>query len=117
MHDRQPGTPRPTELAITLAALPRRYSRPGTWSSADEIRGRLALLGFDCTTQQVAAYLARMARADAPWVERCQDPWTGCWEYRVTNWGRNDIDNRFPGVRPAEDPIRARPIPLCGATT
>lgn len=90
---------KPTELAVTLATFPHRYSNPDAWSSADEVRGRLKALGFDCTTQQVAAYLRRMSLCDAPWIERRYVDWGGgFWEYRVTVWGRNDIDNRFPGV-------------------
>lgn len=48
---------------------------------------------------QVAAWLKRMSCTDAPWVEVRQalyGPWN---EYRVTHYGRNDIDNRFAGVR------------------
>lgn len=87
----------PTELAITLAVFTHRHSGEG-WVLADEIRGRLKLLGFDCTTQQVAAYLARMARTDAPWVERRRCRWYDQWEYRVTRYGETDIQNRLPGV-------------------
>lgn len=93
--------PRPTELAITLAALPPDTGYADSWTDADQVRGRLKLLGFDCTTQQVGAWLARMARSDAPWVERRRDAWDSRWEYRVTRYGRTDIDNRFSAVRPA----------------
>lgn len=88
----------PSELAITLATFPGRRTDSEGWSSADEVRGRLVLLGFDCTTQQVAAYLARMARTECPWVERRRDRWSVYWEYRVTRFGHNDIDNRLPGL-------------------
>jgi hypothetical protein len=85
---------RPTELAVTLATFSASYT---DWVSADEVRGRLVLLGFDCSTQQVAAWLTRMARTEAPWVERRRDPWNA-WSYRVTPFGCNDVNNRLPGV-------------------
>lgn len=90
---------RPSELAITLAVLPRRYSNPSGWMTADEVRGGLKLLGFECSSQFVAAALARMARTEAPWVERREDVWGGPWQYRITRFGRNDIDNRLPKLR------------------
>jgi hypothetical protein len=91
---------KPTELAITIAAMGGvGYASNDGWLAADQIRHRLTLLGFHATTQQVAAWLARMARTDAPWVERRRSPW-GDWEYRVTMYGRNDIDNRLPGIKP-----------------
>lgn len=87
-------TGRPSELAITLATLPGRYGSEDGWQAADQVRHRLGLLGFDATAQQVAAWLGRMARADAPWVERrTVDGHYG--EYRVTQWGSNDLDNRL----------------------
>lgn len=91
---------RPSELAITLAAIPSRWAPPSTdggWVFADEIRARLHLLGFDATTQQVAAWLGRMSRVQCPWIERC-DNW-GDLQYRVTRYGKTDVDNRLPGVR------------------
>lgn len=96
---------RPTELAITLATFPgqRAYTE---WVTADEVAHRLKLFGFDCSAQQTAAWLARMSRADAPWVERRRDRWDEWWEYRVTRYGRNDIDNRLPGVWWARDRSR-----------
>jgi hypothetical protein len=44
-------TSAPTELAITMATYPGRYS--DDWVTADEVRHRLRLLGFDCTSQFV----------------------------------------------------------------
>lgn len=88
-----PTRSKPTELAITIAALGNNYHRDG-WFCADEIRGKLALLGFDVKTQQVAAWLGRMSRDDAPWVERQRSPWNEL-EYRVTPFGLNDIANRL----------------------
>lgn len=90
---------RPTELAITLAALPGRYGEADGWVVTDEVRHRLRLFGFDCSPQFVAAALARMARSDAPWVERRESRWGDLAEYRVTRFGRTDIDNRLASVR------------------
>lgn len=89
---------RPTELAITLAALGGvGYAADDKWYAADQVRHRLGLLGFEVSAQQTAAWLHRMSRVDAPWIEKRRSPWND-WEYRVTRWGLNDIDNRFPGV-------------------
>jgi hypothetical protein len=85
---------RPSELALTIAALPGRYATDG-WVYADNVRHSLRLIGFDLTTQQVAASLARMARTDAPWVERRKAEWHNVWEYRVTHFGLNDLENRL----------------------
>lgn len=100
---RRSATPRPSELAITVAA----YGTGREWNSADEIRGRLKLLGFDCTAQQVAAWAGRMCRVDAPWLEK-REPWGGYSEYRVTRYGLTDIANRLEGLRPSR-----RQEPLC----
>src|SRR4051794_18195957 len=88
---------RPTQLVLTLAALPGRYRARQGWVVADEVRGRLRLLGFDVRTQQVAAWLGRMARADMPWVERHES--YGVLEYRVTRFGVTDIGNHLPHLR------------------
>lgn len=88
---------KPTELAITLATLPGNYYSADGWVSADEVRTRLKLLGFDATAQQTAAWLRRMALAESPWVECRPQPW-GIREYRVTQCGANDVDNRLPGL-------------------
>lgn len=93
---------KPTELAITLACLPGRYSTSSEqgWVIAGEVRGRLTVFGFQCSAQQVAAWLSRMARTEAPWVERRQDPWGHGWEYRVTRYGKTDIQNKMPFLQP-----------------
>lgn len=90
---------RPSELAITVAALPASYHDREGWQSADEIRGRLALLGFDCTTQQLAAWMVGMTTCDAPWLERRRTTWGKTWEYRVTRYGTTDISNRLPFLK------------------
>jgi hypothetical protein len=100
---------RPTELAITIAALPAPSGGAfGGWVYADEVRGRLRMLGFDCTGQFVAAALARMAATDAPWVERKANPLGGPWKYRVTRYGSTDIDNRMPLLRVRAPWLEAR---------
>lgn len=90
---------RPTELALTLASLPGHRNTEDGWMTADEVLFRLKMLGFAATTQQVAAWLGRMARTDQPWVERRRryDGWP--MEYRVTGFGECDLLNKFPGVR------------------
>jgi hypothetical protein len=93
------GMSRPTELAITIAALPGRYGASDGWVCADEVRHRLRVFGFECSSQFVAAALARMASVDAPWLERRESAWGGPAEYRVTRWARNDIDNRLTHLR------------------
>lgn len=92
---------KPTELTLTLAALPGYGTdcREG-WVYADEVRGRLRLLGFEASAQQVASWLRRMAAVDAPWVEVRENPHFPIKEYRVTRYGACDLDNRFSGVRP-----------------
>lgn len=89
---------RPTELALTLATLRGQYSERDGWVYADEVRGRSAILGFEATAQQVAAWLGRMSRVDAPWGEVRYR--FGITEYRVTRFGECDLQNRFPGVQP-----------------
>jgi len=87
--------PKPTELAITLAALGHRdyYSRDG-WLYASHIAENLGVLGFEVTGRSLASTLARMCTVDAPWLERRRSPFSD-YEYRVTRYGRNDIDNRL----------------------
>lgn len=98
LRARSTGTP--TELAITIAAAAASgWNHREGWVPADIVRGKLERLGFDCTTQQVAAWLKRMAATDAPWIERRRDPWDYSWEYRVTRFGANDVDNQLEGVR------------------
>lgn len=99
---------RPSELAITLAALPGGFGSREGWMYADEVRGRLGLLGFAPTAQQVAAWLGRMSRVDAPWVEVREH--YGFKQYRVTRFGRTDIANRIPACRPYTPWLDARPV-------
>lgn len=91
---------RPTHLAITLSALGHRYSHQG-WLCASQIAANLKLLGFETDGRRLAATLAHMCRVDAPWLERRRaNNWNDDseYEYRVTQWGRNDIDNKLQGV-------------------
>ena len=88
---------RPTELAITIAALSVRHV-VDHWLYANEIRGQLARLGFNATTQQVAAWLGLMCTVDAPWFERTHDH-GGMWRYRVTRFGVCDVENKVHGMR------------------
>lgn len=88
-----PQRDKPTDQAIVLAAA----LTGREWNAADEIRGMLKRLGFDPTTQQVAAWLTRIMRLDLPPFER-QDRW-GQNEYRVTQWGQTWLLNTFDGLR------------------
>lgn len=109
---------RPSELAITIAAMPGRYDdgREG-WVVADTIRGRLVLLGFECSTQQIASALRRMARVDSPWIEVRPGRWSRPTEYRVTSFGQCDVHNRLPGVslRTPWLPVYRSPVAAAGA--
>lgn len=87
---------KPSELAITLATLVYAGGLDEGWVYADMVRGGLGKLGFDCTTQQVAAWLGRMAREDAPWVERRMSRFGRELEYRVTRYGKMDVENNWP---------------------
>jgi hypothetical protein len=92
---------RPSELTVTLAVLPgnraAEFSEDG-WVFADDVRSRLRLFGFDVTSQAVAGMLRAMSTCDAPWIESRESAF-GMKQYRVTQWGSNDVDNRLPGVR------------------
>lgn len=92
----------PTEIAICLAAVAAANhpfagsARRDGWVPADAIRNRLEVLGYTASTQQIAAWLGRMARCNEPWIEHRQ-AW-GYREYRLTLFGKTDVHNRFPGV-------------------
>lgn len=90
---------RPTELAITLAALACRSSDDG-WVYADEIRGQLLKLGFSRQTsaQQVASWLKPMCSVECPWFERGLY-FGGYWRYRVTRFGITDVENKMARLR------------------
>jgi hypothetical protein len=99
MPDRNHHKPaKPTELAITIAALGHRYATAGEWLCASQIAANLKLLGFDTTGRRLAPRLRVMATVDAPWLERRRDLFGSEYEYRVTHWGRTDISNRLPAL-------------------
>lgn len=85
---------RPSELAITLAAMHHRYEVEGGWLYASQIAGNLRLLGFETNGRRLAATLKHMCEVDAPWLERKRSPFND-YSYRVTRWGKNDIENRL----------------------
>lgn len=92
---------RPSELTVTLACLraARDWSPGAGWVVADQVRGALDHdFGIDATTQQVAAWLNRMARAECPWVEVLGTSYVVA-EYRVTRYGKTDIENKIPALR------------------
>jgi hypothetical protein len=62
--------PKPTELAITLAALGHRYSSQGDWLCASQIAANLRLLGFDVKPGALASTLTRMTRRISSAAER-----------------------------------------------
>jgi hypothetical protein len=88
---------KPSDLAITLAALSFPQHLRGGWLCNDEIRHRLMRLGFEPTAQHVAGRLTAMCHEDVPRFERRDAPWRAK-EYRVTQWGRNDVHNKLPGL-------------------
>jgi len=93
-----PGSSRPSDLCLVLAALTPPLSDDGAhgWLSADEVRGNLEALGFDCTAQQVGSWLKRVMRLDLPPIEsRREWGWTS---YRVTPCGETWLHNKLPSI-------------------
>jgi hypothetical protein len=86
------------ELALLIAArsFPRHIPND-EWKFGDELRGRLVRLGHDLSSQKVTAMLKRMCAEDAPRFERRDTPWRDK-QYRLTNWGRNELFNTLPGL-------------------
>lgn len=87
---------KPSHLAITMAALGHRYSHQG-WLCAGQISANLRLLGFEVGGSQIASTLTHMCTVEFPWLER-RESYPGEYEYRVTRFGINDIDNRMQGL-------------------
>jgi hypothetical protein len=87
---------RPTDYAITLVSVEPRYKNG--WLYSDEVRGRLRWLGFEVSSQFVVARLTAMLNEDAPRFER-RDHFGREKQYRATQFGRNEIHNRMPGMR------------------
>lgn len=85
------GAAKPPDFVIVLAV-----SLFGdSYVVADEVRGQLKRLGFDASTQQVAAWLQRIARKDLPPVKTTTEGyWGGVWGYRLTQWGWTELWNR-----------------------
>jgi hypothetical protein len=96
------GKGKPTDFVMILAAA--LYGEQIVF--ADEVRGQLQTFGFDCSTQQVAAWLGRMSRKDLPPIERAGDVVVGLWGYRVTQWGRTELWNR--GLKNLGMPLSGR---------
>lgn len=87
---------RPSDIAVVLAAIPRGDARADGWVFADDVSMKLGLLGFDCSSQQVAAWLTRIALDLQPCVERRSAPWVGGpWQYRITAHGKTLVWNRL----------------------
>jgi hypothetical protein len=77
---------------------------------AVNVMKQLERLGFECSTQQVAAWLKRISHKDLPPVERDSEGfWAGAWGYRVTQWGRNELWNRGFTDLGKLDPVSAQP--------
>lgn len=87
---------RPTDFAITLVSVQPEYVNG--WLYSDEVRGRLRWLGFEVSSQFVVSRLRAMLDEDAPRFER-RDTFGREKQYRVTQWGLNEIANRIPGLR------------------
>jgi DNA-binding PadR family transcriptional regulator len=88
---------RPADNAVVIAALTLPQANGADWRYADEIRGVLERLGFDPSPQVVTAALKRMCDEDVPRFERRDSP-LGPKQYRVTQWGKNEIGNKFTGL-------------------
>jgi DNA-binding PadR family transcriptional regulator len=88
---------RPADNAVVIAALSLSQANGGGWRYADEIRGVLERLGFDPSPQVVTAALKRMCDEDVPRFE-CRYGEFGPKQYRVTQWGKNEIGNKFKGL-------------------
>lgn len=82
---------KPSDFMITLAAAIYGADR----FCADEIRGQLSAFGFECSTQQVAAWLGRIGRKDLPPIEADPEyPFGGVTAYKLTQWGWTELWNR-----------------------
>lgn len=96
---RQSTAARPSDLAIVVAALS--FPAGKKRLSADELRVRLRSFGFEASTQQVAAWLRRMAREECPAFEVLHN-WSeggiGGNDYAVTQYGRTWVRNTLPGI-------------------
>lgn len=95
---------RPSDICIVLNAFPGMHE--DGWVDADTVRHRLGRLGWDVTTQQVGAWLARIVKLEAPPLER-HDHW-GRWSYRVTPFGETWVHNKLPDIWWAEQVSRDR---------
>lgn len=86
---------KPSDDAIVLAMglLGERAMDSGLMY-ADEIRGCLHKLGFEATTQQVAAWLGRLSREDTPMVQAVTAH-DHCWRWRLTRFGATQLGNHF----------------------
>lgn len=90
---------RPTDLAVLLATVPGRYSSGDGWVTADEVAHGIGKVCFDVpTTQQVAAWMRRLAKVSCPPVETRLERWRTVREYRVTSFGVTYVSNVLPGV-------------------
>lgn len=82
---------RPSDFMVVLAVA--MYGQQHVY--ADEVCGQLKSFGFQCTAQQVAAWISRIAREDLPAVEHDPEyPFGGVNAYRLTQWGWNELRNR-----------------------
>ena len=95
---------KPSDICIVLCSFPGAHE--AGWVDADRVRHRLGRLGWDVTTQQVGAWLARIVRLDAPPLER-RDDW-GRWAYRVTPAGETWVHNLLPHIGWAQATARDR---------
>jgi hypothetical protein len=100
---RKSTEPTSAKILVLLAA----QGNPGThdgWLFSDEIQARLKMFGYRPTSQKLVALLKAMCEEDAPRFESEMSPWN-VKRYRVTQWGRNDLDNKLPGLRRAFEPL------------
>lgn len=89
-------TPTPSDDMIVLAAL---LNKGTDWQCAEEIASALRRLGFQISPQKMVGALRRLLAEDCPMFDVRDYPWgTNLSEYRVTRFGLNQLDQRFPSA-------------------
>jgi hypothetical protein len=94
---------RPPDFTLVLAmALHEGHGLAGEKQpphlAADEVAITLNReFGFDFTAQQVGSWLRRLTKKDLPPIESSDEG--GYHLYWITQWGRNEIDNKTKGLQ------------------
>jgi hypothetical protein len=96
---------KPSDICIVISAFPGAHE--DGWLAADQIAHRLKRLGFECSTQQVAAWLRRLSQMEAPPIESHEGWWREK-AYRVTKCGETWVHNVLPDIWWAQANARDR---------